>query len=109
MATRPEKGYATEIQTIGKTRLYLNAVSRIHRRRKLSNMGGGGEGGASEGTFNTLGRGGGGRGRRYCKLWGLYRGSMDTGYLPFYFPEYTSTMFDFRDTAIFPPKYRNTD
>ena len=57
MATRPEKGYETEMQKIGKTRLYLNAVSRIHRRRKLSNMGGGG--GASDATFTTSGGGGG--------------------------------------------------
>ena len=58
MATRPEKGYETEIQKIGKTRLYLNAVSRINRRRKLSNIGGGG----SEATFTTWGGGGGGDG-----------------------------------------------
>ena len=46
---------------------------------------------------------------------GLYRGSGDTGYLPFYFQGYRilsillpgiwDTMFNFRDTAIFPPKY----
>ena len=43
---------------------------------------------------------------------------MDTGYLPFYFQGYRilsillpgiwDTMFNFRDTAIFPPKYTNT-
>ena len=54
MATRPEKVYETEIQTIGKTRLYLNAVSRIHRRRKLSNMGEG-----HRGYFQYLGARGG--------------------------------------------------
>ena len=51
--------------------------------------------------------------------WGLYRGSRDTGYLPFYFQGYRilsillpgiwDTMFNFRDTAIFPPKYTNTE
>ena len=46
-------------------------------------------------------------------------GSRDTGYLPFYFQGYRilfillpgiwDTMFNFRDTAIFPSKYTNTE
>ena len=50
---------------------------------------------------------------------GLYRGSRDTGYLPFYFlgyrilsillPGIWDTMFNLRDTAIFPQKYTNTE
>ena len=50
---------------------------------------------------------------------GWYRGSRDTGYLPFYFQGYLilsillpgiwDTMFNFRDTSIFPSKYTNTE
>ena len=49
----------------------------------------------------------------------LYMGSRDTGYLPFFFQGYRilsillpgiwDTMFNFRDTANFPPKYTNTE
>ena len=104
MATRPEKGYETEIQKIGKTRLYLNAVSRIHRRRKLSNIGRG-----QRGYFQCLGGGWGDGAVDIANCEACIGVLGIQAIYHFTSMEYTSTMFNFRDTAIFPPKYRNTD